>query len=262
MTGSGVSLPVGPSHPVGSTAEVHVWLAPLKEPGPHESSLLASLSAAELCRARSAPSGVFRDRFIHCRAALRDLLSRYLQIAPSEVPIALNDSGRPSLAPPLCGALDFNLSHTDRWAVFAFGWGRRVGIDLEPVDRRVEWRSIAPRSFSALERRQLEGASDAAGARAFLRGWLRKEAYAKARGDGFAYGFSDFSVSLEDRIQGSALLEDRRDPHAVGRWWIRDLSLGVPLAAALAGDGPCETVRCWRYAPGIAREISPAGMVR
>jgi 4'-phosphopantetheinyl transferase len=249
MTDSALALPVGPDHPVGAAGEVHVWLAPLNEPVPYESTLLASLADAERTGAGPTPLAAFRDRFVRSRATLRDLLSRYLQLSPSEIPIQRDELGRPSLAPPLAGALDFNLSHTADWALFAFGWGRRVGVDLERLDRGVEWRSIAPRGFSELERRGLEGASDADGARIFLRGWLRKEAYAKARGEGFAYGFADFSVSLDERIQGPGLLEDRRDPAAVGRWWIRDLPLPPPLAGALAGEGPCEVVRGWRYAP-------------
>lgn len=240
----------GPLHPTISEEEVHVWLMPLGAPPATEIPPLDVLSADEALRARTADSEIFRHRFVQSRSALRHLLARYLGAAPAEIAFEQNDFGRPSLVPPFRGALDFNLSHADRWVAFAFARGRRVGVDLERLDREVAWRAVAASSFSALERGQLDGQTDdAAGARAFLRGWTRKEAYAKARGEGFAYGFSRFSVSLAEPLAGVGLLEDQRDPDAVRRWWIRDLDVEPLLAASLAGEGEYGTIRCWRYTP-------------
>lgn len=238
----------GSAQPVGATDEIHVWIASMAGDGGDPSDLSA-LSPDEIERVLTARSEVFRHRFVRSRSILRRLLSRYLSLAPAEIPLVLNEHGRPSLSPGLNAGMDFNLSHTDDWAVFAFGWGRRVGIDLERLDRRVDWRRIASSTFSELEQRQLEEADEGPGVHPFLRGWLRKEAYSKARGDGFAYGFSDFSVSVAPDTAGPGLLEDLKDPDAVKSWWIRDLEVGPPLASALAAEGECRVIRRWRYTP-------------
>jgi 4'-phosphopantetheinyl transferase len=230
--------------PLPGTDEIHLWTASMVEDGgdPHDYS---DLSDEEIARVTAARSELFRHRFVRSRSLLRRLLSRYLSAPPAEIPLIYNEHGRPSVPDSAAEGLDFNLSHTDDWAVFAFGWGRRVGIDIERIDRRADWRRIARSTFSELECRQLEKRED--GTNAYLRAWLRKEAYAKARGDGFAYGFSSFSVAIEPGSSTSGLLQDEHDPTAPGRWWIRDLDLDYPLAGALAGDGECREVLRWRY---------------
>lgn len=239
----------GVASPRPAEDEIHVWIAPLAGHGVVETIDLSALSTAEVQRAQAAHSETFRHRFTRSRAVLRRLLSRYLAVAPSKIPLELNEHGRPSLGGHLRGTMDFNLSHTDEWGLFAFAWGRRVGIDLERLDRKADWRRIAMSTFSALERHALEGANDSGGTERFLRAWLRKEAYSKGRGAGFAYGFSHFSVSVETPLLEAGLLEDHHDPDAIHTWWIRDLEIALPLAAALAGEGKCETIRRWRYSP-------------
>lgn len=236
----------GEESPLPASDEIHVWIASMPEDGgdPTDHS---SLSEEEVVKVTSARSEVFRHRFVRSRSLLRRLLSRYLGAPAAEIPLIYNEHGRPSVPADFARGFDFNLSHTDEWAVFAFGWERRVGIDLERVDRRADWQRIARSTFSHLECQQLENAGGADGVSAYLRAWLRKEAYSKGRGDGFAYGFSDFSVSVAPTPAGSGLLEDFHDPDAVERWWIRDLALGYPLAGALAGEGECRVVRWWRY---------------
>lgn len=245
-----------PSRLAGSPGEIHVWLVPIEAEDDGHPELTGLLTPIERERAHATPSEGFRRRFVHSRAALRELLSRYLSLPPAEIAMEAGPRGRPALAPPV-GGLDFNLSHAGPWAAIAFGWGRRVGIDIEPRERRIAWRSVAPRSFSPRERGRLDLEGEEGAMRAFLRGWLRKEAYTKARGEGFAYGFADFSVSLDDPIEGRGLLDDRKDPTAVDRWWIRDLALEPSLAGAIAYDGPPARIRCWRYQPRTNLKTRP-----
>src|SRR5688500_6656875 len=88
---------VPPTELTLSSAEVHIWLAP---PAPATSCvecLQNTLSADQLHRA--APFHFPRDcgRFIVARGVLRDILSRYLAVHPSEPCFRYSPYGKPAL---------------------------------------------------------------------------------------------------------------------------------------------------------------------
>ena len=70
---------------------------------------------------------------------------------------------------------------------------------------------------------------------AFFRVWTRKEAYIKARGEGFGYPTRSFSVS--HRADDDALIEDDRDADARLRWRVRGQDAPSGFAAAVAAAG-------------------------
>jgi 4'-phosphopantetheinyl transferase len=79
----------------------------------------------------------------------------------------------------------------------------------------------------------MQGLSGEALDRAFFRGWTRKEAYIKAKGEGLSIPLHQFDVSLAEG-QPALLLSTRPDPEEASRWDLFDLSLGSGYAAALA----------------------------
>lgn len=87
-------------------------------------------------------------------------------------------------APLLTGqgrAISF--AHSDRLAICALSTKERVGVDVEPLDRRITRADdIAARYFSDGEQALLARANDRD--RAFLGIWTRKEALGKALGTG------------------------------------------------------------------------------
>lgn len=210
------------------------------------------LAHAELTRARAAGSMAFRDRFTRTRLALRHLLGLYLGLSPGGVGLASGLHGKPEVTTPVNGAPDFNVSHAGDVALLAFAGGARVGIDIDDLRRGRHWRRLARRCLSAGEQGVLSATDPGACGEAFMRAWIRKEAYSKALGDGFSRGFGGISVSLAQASPGNLLLDDVRDPAAADRWWLTDLALEPPLSAALCCEGRPRVIRRWRYPPRTA----------
>jgi 4'-phosphopantetheinyl transferase len=226
---SGWTPPRGVRKP--GSSEIHVWLLSLDDAGGGPDLPASPLDAEERARAGRFRFERDRDRFVRCRAALRALLARYLGRPAASVRLALGPHGKPRLAEG-DEALQFNVSHSDERAVLAFAAGRAVGVDVERIDPRRASDDIAERFFSADEAASVRKAPGEARSELFFRCWTRKEAYLKARGEGFALPLSSFSVPL-DSPSPSRLSRSDQGEAEIARWEIRDLP-GIPgYAAAL-----------------------------
>lgn len=145
----------------------------------------AFLSADEAARAARFVQPRDRDRFIRGRGMLRQVLGEAAGFAPAALRFAETGNGKPVLAGPGQG-LQFNLSHSQGYAVLAVSRLGPVGVDLELRTRRLEPLSLAPTVFSPDENRVLS-TLDAAERRArFLMFWTAKEARMKLTGEGMA----------------------------------------------------------------------------
>ncbi|MBD2089188.1 4'-phosphopantetheinyl transferase superfamily protein [Microcoleus sp. FACHB-1515] len=169
------------SHPSLSPGQVQVWRVNLTV---STSPLRSLLDAAEQARA---------DRlrlpapFIASHAALRLILSRYLQTPPDRLQFACGDRGKPFLVD---GAIEFNLSHSSDWALIAVAIDQPVGVDVEQI-RSIEFRSLLDRYFHPQEVRAIACLPSEEQQLAFFRCWTRKEAYLKAIGCGIANGLNE-----------------------------------------------------------------------
>ena len=174
--------------------EVHVWAADLDEISlSREFATLLSRDEAE----RAARFHFERDRgnFIAARGLLRTILARYTGISAATLQFNYSANGKPSLASAAqFGNLNFNLSHSDGMAVYAFARERDVGIDLESLRPFSDMEQIAARCFSSEEQTDLRSLEKPAQEEKFFRYWTRKEAILKCGGQ----GFSDPSVEMND----------------------------------------------------------------
>ena len=168
--------------------------------------------------------------------------------------------GKPSLA---CGGrhdLRFNLAHTDGRVLMAFACHREVGVDLGRLDRNLDWRAVAGRVLSESELQALNQRPKDQQRQAFMQVWVRKEAYAKARGGGFQYGFARFSVAMTDLDKtrtGSALLADDTDANAADEWSLFDLEMPSAFVGAMSIQGGHPVpMACWAWS-GKYRRRSP-----
>jgi len=129
-----------------------------------------------------------RRRFIAAHGALRKLLGAYLGLHPSEVAFVHNEFGKPALigAGPgqFGGRLSFNLSHSGDLALIGIALDAEIGVDVEYIRDEPDFAEIAGWFFAAEEVEELNRLPDELRGRAFLSGWTRTEAYAKARGAG------------------------------------------------------------------------------
>ncbi len=137
----------------------------------------ACLSREERRRAARFYSARERRRFIAAR----------LGTTPAAVAFSCGKNGKPALAEPFAGSgWCFNVSHSGELALYAFARACELGVDVEAVRDVPESAAIAQQHFSAPENARLLSAPAQARPLEFLRLWTRKEAYAKALGDGIA----------------------------------------------------------------------------
>jgi 4'-phosphopantetheinyl transferase len=141
-------------------------------------------------------------RFVIGRALARTMLSSFVNVAPQEWPIVIDEHGRPQLASLPSGAPDlcFNLSHTPGMVACAVTIAREIGVDVEHVGRHLT-HDVPERFFSAREVADLRALPDAEQAIVFFDYWTLKEAYIKARGLGLALPLRQFTFL---RTAGSA----------------------------------------------------------
>ncbi|KAL6778362.1 hypothetical protein ACKKBG_A17905 [Auxenochlorella protothecoides x Auxenochlorella symbiontica] len=157
----------------------------------------------------------------------------------------------------------------------AVAQGGEVGLDLEACGRlaRNDPLSFARRRFSPLEAEAMQGCTSEAERRAlFIRLWVLKEAYLKARGTGIAgsSGLRSFAFGIEDRAGSPAHISLRPDPaRPDGDWtfWLLEPWHGV-LSALCMSSGVSEHgpegagLRLWAMdAEGARRGCRPARMI-
>ena len=163
--------------------EIHCWSVPLYVPANTLARLFETLSPDERDRAARLRFERDRRRFIVARAALRELLGRYVATPPDQVRFAYNAFGKPKLSRQFGGRLKFNLSHSSDLALIAITWGAEIGVDVEQI-RATDYADIARSFFARREFEELSSVPKHLQARTFFDFWTRQEAYAKARGDG------------------------------------------------------------------------------
>jgi 4'-phosphopantetheinyl transferase len=146
------------------------------------------------------------------RALCRTLLGRYLDQDPATLSFSLGERGKPALIlPPGAGPLSFNLSNTDGLIACLIARHHDVGVDVEPLDRRVDCRGVAHRYFSPSESEALFALPEAQQTRRFLDLWTLKEAYIKACGGGLAIPLDHFSFRPDERPISIAFSPERDD---------------------------------------------------
>lgn len=93
--------------------------------------------------------------------------------------------------------IQFNLSHSGRYAAFVFSSQTPVGIDIERLDRKADIDRIAARLFLPDEICLLKSLSGEQKRLAFFRLWTRTESFLKGIGTGFGASFTDIKIQEE-----------------------------------------------------------------
>lgn len=221
--------------------EIHVWSFGLEAPEAEVARQLSVLGTDEQARAAAFRRPRDRGHYVVAHAVLRERLAEYLGCGPARLCFRAGVHGKPELAEGFSTTLRFNLSHSGGRALVAVARGCEVGVDLERMDRDVDLAGVVATHFSAAEQRawsELPAALKPAG---FFHGWVRKEAYVKARGEGLLRTGSSYTVEL-DPARPAALLADLLVPEALAHWRIEPLEVAPGFAAALAYAGPTRRV--------------------
>jgi 4'-phosphopantetheinyl transferase len=231
--------------------EVHTWVASLRQPPEVGAALGAALAPDETARAARYIRAADGARFRLARGLLRHLVGAYLGRPAGEVVFAYGPHGKPALAPEHGADLRFSVAHAGDVALYALTRGREVGVDVEQIrpldglDAVVDW------LFSERERAWLHTLGRPARLRAFFDCWTRKEAYIKARGQGFTIALRE----LEALPLGTLSDPPEEAPEASwarldGRWWACPLYpapgyAGTVVVAAPVGAPAPPALRRW-----------------
>ena len=115
---------------------VEVWSCPLDVPEASWRALTGGLPADERAEAGQRRDELDRRRFLAARGWRRRVLATQLNCEPADVPILIDDRGKPHVHPGHAegGRLRFSASRSAERCLIACSWGMEVGVDIEAVD--------------------------------------------------------------------------------------------------------------------------------
>jgi 4'-phosphopantetheinyl transferase len=221
---------------VPAVGECHLWLVPVRA-RPDWTELLDQVERDRLARL---PVPAARNAFITSRGAQRVIGSRYLHLPPAQVTISRDcqHCAAPHGRPRYPGsAVDYSVSHNERWVVAAVVGSGLAGVDIEGFDSCPDPEAVAPVTLTSAEREHFASLPPAERARWFFAAWTRKEAAMKLAGLGLA--------AAPDRLD---VLESVLVVGDVARWpdvriHLRALPAPHGHAAALATTVAAATIR-------------------
>ncbi len=195
--------------------------------------MLAVLSPSEKERYRRFRHQPSRQCHLITRHLVRHCLSELGDSGPATWRFGVRRWGRPFLENPTeqLEQLDFNIAHSRFKTVVAISFRGRIGVDLEPVQRRVDSDLVAEKFFHISEKKQLRGLDGQPRRLRFLQLWVLKEAWMKADGRGIGAGLSEVVFHFDDAGNPSLVsvpngdvepwkIELRRvDDHLLGLAW-------------------------------------------
>jgi len=164
---------------------------------------------------------------------LRTILSRYLGCAPGEVEFSYGHHGKPALVQEGKDSLHFNLSHSQEIVLYGITTGREIGVDIERIREDIPVMQIAAHFFSSREYAALCALPAQARAAAFFACWTRKEAYAKAVGQGLSLQLGDFGAPVAPNEQPVVM----RVTQGASDWSLHQFMPAPGHVAAVAAEG-------------------------
>jgi 4'-phosphopantetheinyl transferase len=188
-----------------------------------------------------------RRRFTLARAALRALLSQYLDIPAAEIALTEDPNGKPRLAQQSCSMpLRFNVAHSDELALVAMSHGGEMGVDVERLRAVSHWEEIAKRYFHDSESDAILSSAHEERAPAFLRCWTAKEAVLKALGVGLSGALTSFAVPV-DFHDGRCVPLPMTHAAITTNIWLQSLAPHRDYVGAIAVIGEQRRIHCFTF---------------
>jgi len=158
--------------------DLHLWFLRTDDYSHRLEELQKILSQWELEKANGFKFEADRQRNIVYKAVQRIILSRYTNTAPDKLQFAVTANNKPLLQ-HADSKLHFNISHSGIAFVIAIA-NSEVGIDIEQIDPVFDFSDVVNTCFSKDEAAKIRKH----GHELFYKYWTRKEALAKALGNG------------------------------------------------------------------------------
>lgn len=210
--------------------EVHIWFVNLSNQINLHQALDTVLSEDETIRSRQFAFSYLKDRFITCRATLRILLGYYLNESAKEIQFNYGEYGKPILTHKN-NKIQFNLSHSEDQAVYAFSWKNEVGIDIEHIKENDFHKGIEKIILSARELSDFEKLPYEQRINRFYELWTCKEAVLKGIGCGLMYPLTELEIDVKDSCDFRVLRKD------LASWNLHPLPSSSKYRGAIAIKG-------------------------
>lgn len=178
------------------------------------------------------------------REPLCALLGIYLGLPAENIALVDGEHGRPELAKPWNGLLQFNWSHSGDTALVALARSIAPGVDIERLRPRSRAMQLAERFFHPEETVALASLDAIEREQAFLQLWTGKEAVLKAMGRGIAFGLDRLRLAVAPAAPQVIWL-DGDDP---AQWQLHPLQVDANHVASVAWRGPVQAIACWTLA--------------
>ena len=183
--------------------EVHVWSVQTNDKSSSPDDFKDLLSSVEQDRASKFRFETDRRRYTISHAALRSILSNYVNDSARALQFAEGPYGKPKLAPNhAMERVEFNLSHSHELALIAVAQGREIGVDVEWVREAFAFDEVAQRFFTTKEVAALHALPFHLQREAFYKCWTSKEAFLKAKGTGLSGQLDEVDIVLTDHGVG------------------------------------------------------------
>ena len=225
--------------------QIDLWKIPLDR----DDSLMADrecLSESELDRGQRLQRPEHRQRYINGRTAMRYILSTYSHISAKQIAFNYGEKGKPTIANQGLDYISFNYSDANRVGLLAVAQNTELGIDIEPVDRKIDFLKVARRKYTELEQHALNELHQDQQRLGFLALWTRKEAYGKALGVGIHYPLNQFTLA---RSLSKPDYQLACQHSASRQWLIQQLRIDSHHIASLVSPAPASTLNTYLFNP-------------
>jgi 4'-phosphopantetheinyl transferase len=185
--------------------EVHIWSAFLEGNKNNLFYFYSLLSEDEKERSNTFKFSKDKNYFIITRGILRCLLSLYLEQTPEKIEFVYGLWGKPYLLQE--NFLNFNVSHSGEYALYALTSGYEVGVDLEYIDISLKLEEIAPHIFSIAELNHWKNMDFKEQVNTFFSRWVSKESFLKALGKGWCEGEEKITFEMQNNLNKQNLNE-------------------------------------------------------
>ena len=219
-----------PFKSIGDVAVAYVDLTPNAT---HEANAIAWLDEEERSRWQRFHNPAPQRRFALCRAALRDVLCRYINCSNEQLALVTAKHGKPFAevdGKPV--STSFNVTHSGQHGLVAVAPKGRLGVDIEEGAPRRRLQGLIEAVFSPGEQAEFEDLDESGKLRLFFRLWTLKEALVKAHGKGLSMKVSEIEIPVA--MRRGAMSSTCRFPQLPGATWHLENIGTDDFAAAVA----------------------------
>ncbi len=229
--------------------DIHIWQVELDRSRDRIWELSQCLNEQERHRAAKFINPLHGDRWTVARGYLRQILARYLDLAPAQIVFSYGAQGKPKIEGY---PLQFNLSHSHDRAVYAISGATPVGIDIERI-QPIAAAELVDRFFSTTERAIFHKLPPSMQQAAFFHAWTQKEAYLKAYGTGLSTPLDRIEVSIDPLTPAQIVSvpvmreswgggdKDELLVKTSSAWQIHKLEISPEYAGAIVVGGECDS---------------------